>query len=95
MSKTQVLEEAARLWIEQNTRYQFVDSVPVPANIQLFIEKFCEVMGGAAGVVSESIGGMRQTFSVSSKESLYQYARELLPEWMDTGGFIPAKRRWL
>lgn len=89
--------ESGLSWIAQNTTFKHVDGEEYPANVKLFLLKFAEVMLKNSTVVSESIGGMSQSFSTGDKAGLLlrQYAEELLGEWYSGGAvFIPAVKRY-
>ena len=75
------IRTAALEWIARNTTFD-VTLTPLPAGIELFIEKYAQVMELRAGVTSESIAGLSQSFSsgVTVSELLKQYARELIGE---------------
>lgn len=78
--------EAAIDWINGNTKLDIdkadlVASVEaLPAGGKLFLCRYYDVMAtGGNGVSSESIGGMSQSFSTESKNTLlWQLAKELL-----------------
>ena len=93
--KVVLLVEAAMVWIESHTNFIFGAEQPVPANVRLFILKFCEVMECTPGVASESIAGISQSFFEGGNgQVLKEYAAELLSEWYKNGAFLPAKKRW-
>lgn len=74
----EVIREAALGWISSNTTFD-VSIEPLPAGVELFIEKYGQVMGLRAGVTSESISGLSQSFDTGSISVLLkQYARELI-----------------
>lgn len=74
----EVIREAALEWISSNTTFD-VSIEPLPAGVELFIEKYGQVMGIRAGVTSESISGLSQSFDTGSISALLkQYARELI-----------------
>ena len=80
MASEQQIRNAAVVWLKNNTTVELKDE-PYPDNVELFIEKYSEVMKLRAGVSSESISGLSQSFNISDiGVSLKQYARELLGE---------------
>ena len=82
--------------MRENTTFG-TDMDPLPANAELFIEKYKEIMGLRPGVASESISGLSQSFSVSDIETLLkQYAASILgSEFMPSDlRFVPAADRW-
>jgi hypothetical protein len=58
--------------------------------------KYFDVMMMGAGVTSESIGGLSQSFDSTSKDNLlWQYAESLLGKWLKSQmSFVQAKRKW-
>lgn len=82
-----VYVDSAILWINQNTTLEydvFNPPADMPANVKLFIAKYCEVMSKATGVTSESIEGLSQSFADGSSQLglIRQYANTLLGEYM-------------
>lgn len=92
--------EGALEWILQNTDLTFdkanLDEVKaLPAGAKLFTIKYRELMCNGAGVTSESVDGLSQSFSDSLKEEqLREYASSLLGEYMPQIRFTPASKRW-
>lgn len=69
----------------------------LPAAVQLFILKYCEVMQSpaAAGVAGESLGGMSQSFSAASVEGLlHGLAGQLLGRWYNPCAFVASEGAW-
>jgi hypothetical protein len=95
MADNEVIRSAAIAWIEQNTTFD-VSIDPLPATVEMFIEKYGEIMGLRAGVSSESISGLSQSFNGDSILLLKQYAQELIGyEYMKSDvQFIPSEKRW-
>lgn len=79
MASDNVMRESAILWIKQNTTFDTTVD-PLPPNVELFIEKYGAVMTMRAGVTSESISGLSQSFTSDITGLLKQYARELIGE---------------
>ncbi|MBR5823732.1 MAG: hypothetical protein IKY67_06285 [Paludibacteraceae bacterium] len=100
-AQTLILVESALQWINSNTNiaidYTTDEGLDgVKANVKLFIIKYYELMNMNAGVSSESLGGMSQSFNTNNKtELLWQYAYELFGDsMMSQMSFVPAKSRW-
>lgn len=94
---SELVKKSALEWITKNTTFD-VNIEPLPASIELFIEKYSEVMGLRAGVSAESISGLSQTFNnnVDVGSLLKRYAVELIGEeytMPDVKVFV-AKDRW-
>lgn len=96
-----LIVESAFDWIEENTTLE-IDLTDkekleaLPACVRLFIVRFFDVMTMTAGVQSESIEGLSQSFSSADKGVLiWQYAEELLGKWLKSRvRFVAAKNRW-
>lgn len=93
--------ESALDWLAQNTTLKFdknnIESVKaLPAGAKLFLLKYSDVMTVNTTVTSESIGGMSQSFSTSSKNNLLMdLANDLLSGYLKSSfQFIPAVRKW-
>ena len=98
-SPTDVLyAETALDWIIHNTslRVDKSDLSTLPAGAKLFIMRFGDIMKVDSTVVSESLGGMSQSFSSESKNSLLlDLANELMGEYMTSQvKFFMAQNRW-
>lgn len=96
-----LLTESAFDWIKDNTTLEIdlTDTEALealPACVRLFIVRFIDVMTMTAGVQSESIEGLSQSFSSADKGALiWQYAEELLGKWLKSRvRFVTAQRRW-
>ena len=93
---SETLRAASLEWISKNTTFD-TTLTPLPASIELFIEKYGEVMGLRAGVTAESISSLSQSFSSQPvNELLMQYARELIgEEYLPSGVKVFAfKDKW-
>lgn len=75
----EVIRESALEWIKKNTTFD-VTLDPLPASVEMFIEKYGEIMGLRPGIASESISGLSQSFNGNISELLKQYASELIGE---------------
>lgn len=98
--KTILMVESAIEWINANTCLNIPldsdQSANLSANVRLFINKYVEIMDRSAGVSSESVGGLSQSFdSISKADLLWQYAEELLGDYLKSQmSFVSAKSRW-
>lgn len=100
--KTCLMVECAVEWLAAHTTLQIdVNDIEtlkkLPACAKLFILKYTEISDRSAGVTSESIGGMSQSFDVSSsnQDLIWDLAEESLSNYLKSrGSFIPAKRKW-
>ena len=99
--KTVLMVESAIEWINANTSLNIpLDSdhlANLPANVKLFISKYIDVMDRSAGVTSESVGGLSQSFDTSRSKTdlLWEYAEELLSGYLKSQmSFVGAKPRW-
>ena len=94
--------EAALDWILANTTIQFdkADAAAIkalPACAKLFVVKYGEIMERKAGVTSESIEGLSQSFDASENtvSSIWAQANALLSGYMKSQVRVtPARRRW-
>lgn len=96
MASDDILRQSAIVWIKENTSFD-TEVNPLPANAELFIEKYKEIMGLRPGIASESISGLSQSFSVSDIDALLkQYAASILGEnyMLSQMQFVPAADRW-
>lgn len=96
-----LLVESAFDWIKDNTTLEIdlTDTAALealPSCVRLFIVRFIDVMTMTAGVQSESIEGLSQSFSSADKGALiWQYAEELLSKWLKSRvRFVTAQKRW-
>lgn len=90
------LKQSAVLWIKSNTNID-TETYPLPPNVELFIEKYQQIMGLRPGISSESVPGMSQSFSGDIGEMLRTYARELFGDSALTYSDVvahPAIDRW-
>ena len=96
-----LLVESAFDWIKDNTTFEIdlTDTATLetlPACVRLFVLRYIDVMTMTAGVQSESIEGLSQSFSNEDKGVLiWQYAEELLGKWLKSKvRFVTAEKRW-
>ena len=97
-----LIVESGLEWIKENTTLEFdinndEDLKALPATVRLFLTKFFDVNTMTAGVSSESINGLSQSFSTESKNNLiWQFAEELLGSYLKCQiRFVQAQRRWI
>ncbi len=92
------MRESALLWVKRNTTLE-IDPDNIPADVELFIEKYGEVMSLRPGIAGESIGGhLSQSFTGTDISALLrQYAEELLGEGCFGSDMqaLPAVDRWV
>lgn len=97
--ETVLLVESAIEWINSNTLLNLApedDQGAWPACVRLFINKYVEIMDRSAGISSESVGGLSQSFQTTTKSDLlWQYADELLSGYLKSQmSFVSAKSKW-
>lgn len=85
-------------WITENTTYSFdLERLEeTPSSVALFLSLYCGALSLPAGVQSESIQGLSQTFASNTRDStVWELAHSLLGKWLKPGvRFITAKRTW-
>lgn len=94
--------EAALDWMQENTTLQFdkADAATItalPACAKLFVVKYGEALKRKAGVTSQSIEGMSQSFDASENaaSTIWALARTLLGGYLKSQVRVtPARRRW-
>lgn len=98
---TALMVESALQWVQDNTTFEFdIDSEEdikaLPAQVRLFVLKYNELMSISAGVSSESIEGLSQSFNSGDKSALlWDIAAGLLDKWLVSPvQFVSAKKRW-
>ncbi len=96
-----LIVESGLEWVKENTTLVFDmnndnDLAALPSVVKLFLVKFFDVQMISAGVTSESIEGLSQSFDTSDKSALiWQFAEELLsPYLISRVTFVSAKKRW-
>ena len=100
-SRVILLIESAFHWINDNTvlNINYNDNEVLSSlspNIKLFVLKYFDVMSMTAGISSESIEGLSQSYDTTNKSDLiWQFAYELLGEHLKSQmQFVSAKKRW-
>ena len=94
--------EAALDWMKEHTTLQFDKAnaatiAALPATAKLFVIRFGEIMRRKAGVTSQSIEGMSQSFDTSENvvSAIWAQASTLLGGYMKSQVRVtPARRRW-
>ena len=93
--------ESGLHWVLDNTTLEFDmnnddDLKTLHPNVRLFLIRYIDVMSMRSGISSESISGLSQSFDTTDKSTLlWQYANELLGQWLKSQmTFYQAKRRW-
>lgn len=96
-----LLVESGLHWVLDNTTLKFdcnndEELKALHPNVRLFVMRYVDIMGMSAGVVSESISGLSQTFVTGDTTALlWQNAQELLGKWLiSRARFVGAQRRW-
>ena len=99
--RTVLLIESAFHWVNNNTVLDISyndDNVleALSPNVKLFVLKYFDLMSLSAGVSSESIEGLSQSFDTTNKSDLlWQYAYESFGDKMKSQmTFTVAKNRW-
>lgn len=94
--------ESGLEWVKSNTTLEFdmnkdEDLKALPSSVRLFLIKFYEIQNLGAGVSSESISGLSQSFDTSDKSAMvWQFAEELLKPYLKSRvQFVSAKRKWV
>lgn len=96
-----LLVESGLLWVIKNTTLSFridktEDLENLPGNVRLFIVKYVEIMKLRAGVTSESISNLSQSFDTTDKSALlWEAAEDLLSDVLKSrAAFVGARNRW-
>lgn len=93
--------DSALEWIRDNTTLEFelndIESIKaLPSGVRLFILKYIEVFSLNAGISSESIEGLSQSFNTRQNDKLLkQYAKTFLSKYLKPNvKFISAQQYW-
>lgn len=96
-----LMAESALQWVLDHTTLEFdIENIEelkaLPAQVRLFVLKYSEAMSISAGVSSESIEGLSQSFTSGNKSALvWDIAESLLDEWLVSPvKFVAAQNRW-
>lgn len=99
--RTILLVESALHWVLDNTSLEFdlknnEELEALHPNVRLFILKYFDAMSIQAGIASESISGLSQSYKTdTASDMIWQYAEELLGAWLCSRvRFVSAKRKW-
>ena len=102
MAENDVFIAAALEWVSAHTTIK-VESYDasilpmLPARVQLFCQKFAEIMQRRAGVASQSIEGLSMAFDtgMDADAAIWHMARTLLGGYIKSQArVLPAQRRW-
>lgn len=96
-TETSIMVETALDWVDANTTLEVDRESDLPASVKLFVIKFCDLMSQTAGIASESLGGMSQTFSASGSSdlALSELAAQLFGSaYKGRNRFVIAQNRW-
>lgn len=93
---TEIILNAGIEWLEKNTTIDTADLDNFPNCAKLFLIKFSDVQSTHAGVTSESIQGLSQSFNTGDKSAmLWDIADSLLGDYLiGTVRFVCASPRW-
>ena len=93
--------ESGLEWVKENTTLEFdmnndEDLKALPSSVRLFLVKFFDVQMISAGVASESIEGLSQSYDTGDKSAMiWQFAEELLNPYLKSRiRFIAAQSKW-
>lgn len=96
-----LIVESGLDWVLENTTLSFdknndEDLKALPSCVRLFLVKYFDVQMISAGVTSESIEGLSQSFDTTDKAALlWQFAEELLSPYLKGRvRFVAATRKW-
>ncbi len=99
--RAMLIVESGLEWVKNNTTLKFdmnndEDLKSLPSCVRLFLVKFFDVQMISAGVTSESIEGLSQSFDTGDKSAMiWQFAEELLSPYLKSSvRFVSAKKRW-
>ena len=99
--RTILICEAGLEWIKANTTLEFDinnddDLKSLPSCVRLFLVKFFDINMLSAGISSESIENLSQSFDNSDKNNLiWQFANELLAPYIKSKiRFVSAQRKY-
>ena len=99
--KTCLMIESAFEWVLEHTTLEFditniEELKALPAKVRLFVTEYNGLMSISAGVRSESIEGLSQSFSSDGKQAqIWDLAETLLDKWLVSPvKFVAASNRW-
>lgn len=87
---------AALEWLAENTTINTEDVENLPFRAKLFMSKYTEIFSIRAGVTSESIEGLSQSFASGNQTNLiWDMANDLLAADLKSRiRFVPAQQRY-
>ena len=101
-AETLLMVESALQWVLDNTNLTFditdiEELTALPAPVRLFVLKYNELLSVSAGVQSESIEGLSQSFNSGDKSALlWEIAESLLGKWLVSPvRFVAATKAWI
>lgn len=96
-----LIVESGLEWVKANTTLEFdmgndEELKALPSCVRLFLVKFFDVNMLSAGIASESIEGLSQSYESGDKSAMiWQFAEELLSPYLKSRiRFIAAERKW-
>ena len=94
--RTILIVESGIDWLKTNTTLDLDDLAALPPCVRLFLVKFNDIYSVSAGVSSESIEGLSQSYSQRDNESLiWDIASSLLGGYLKSRvRFVAAEKRW-
>ena len=94
--KAVLMIESGLEWIKENTDIGFNTLEDLPANVKLFLVKYCEIQSMNTGISSESKEGLSLSFNSNNKASLiWDIAESLLGRHLKGQvRFIQASPKW-
>lgn len=98
----ELLVKAGLEWVAEHTTISVNLNDPevlvqLPASVQLFVQKYSELMERTTGLTSQSIEGLSMSFDASgdADTSIWALANALLKGYLKSQVKVfPAKRRW-
>lgn len=96
-----LIVESGLEWVKENTTLEFdmnkdEELQALPSSVRLFLVKFFDVNMLSAGIASESIEGLSQSYESGDKSAMiWQFAEELLSPYLKSRiRFVAAERKW-
>lgn len=97
-----LIAESALIWVQNNTKFKFdinssKDLESLTADVRLFVAKYIEIMKLRAGITSESIGNLSQSFDTKDlNAAIWQIATDVFTddELLSNCDFIGSRNRW-
>lgn len=93
-AEVKIMVDASIEWMKANTDLEIPEDEELTASEKLFVTKYCGVIANA-GVTSESLGGMSQSFDKGVSELLMEIAGQLFgSHFKGRCRFVAAIHRW-